>query len=122
MTFNLTVSLPSFLVSRKPLPPIPREEKTVSRKNRQQQPKRLRDAEINTLSLLPQRRHRPPPVPKGTEDDEDEDEDDEDEEVVVALYDFEGLEPHDLKLVRGGEYVILDKCDVNWYKARNQYG
>uniref|UniRef100_A0A8D0A3F7 Tyrosine-protein kinase n=1 Tax=Sander lucioperca TaxID=283035 RepID=A0A8D0A3F7_SANLU len=45
----------------------------------------------------------------------------EEEEVVVALYDFQGTEPHDLSLVKGGEYVILDKCDVNWYKARNKY-
>uniref|UniRef100_A0A3B4WCW5 Tyrosine-protein kinase n=1 Tax=Seriola lalandi dorsalis TaxID=1841481 RepID=A0A3B4WCW5_SERLL len=41
------------------------------------------------------------------------------EVVVVALYDFPGTEPHDLSLVKGGEYVILEKCDVNWYKARN---
>ncbi|XP_014913090.1 tyrosine-protein kinase Tec [Poecilia latipinna] len=60
------------------------------------------------------RRPRPPPVPQ----DEDED----DEEVVVALYDFPGMEPHDLKLVRGGEYVILEKCDANWFRARNEYG
>uniref|UniRef100_A0AAQ5Y0R0 non-specific protein-tyrosine kinase n=1 Tax=Amphiprion ocellaris TaxID=80972 RepID=A0AAQ5Y0R0_AMPOC len=46
----------------------------------------------------------------------------EDEVVVVALYDFPGTEPHDLSLVKGGEYVILEKCDVNWYKARNKYG
>uniref|UniRef100_A0A7N6A4N4 Tyrosine-protein kinase n=1 Tax=Anabas testudineus TaxID=64144 RepID=A0A7N6A4N4_ANATE len=39
------------------------------------------------------------------------------EEVVVALYDFPGTEPHDLSLVKGGEYVILEKCDVNWFKA-----
>uniref|UniRef100_A0A3Q1IPN9 Tyrosine-protein kinase n=1 Tax=Anabas testudineus TaxID=64144 RepID=A0A3Q1IPN9_ANATE len=44
------------------------------------------------------------------------------EEVVVALYDFPGTEPHDLSLVKGGEYVILEKCDVNWFKARNKYG
>uniref|UniRef100_A0A8D3B1F2 Tyrosine-protein kinase n=1 Tax=Scophthalmus maximus TaxID=52904 RepID=A0A8D3B1F2_SCOMX len=44
------------------------------------------------------------------------------EEVVVALYDFPGTESHDLSLVKGGEYVILEKCDVNWYKARNKYG
>ncbi|MEQ2212902.1 hypothetical protein XENOCAPTIV_006640, partial [Xenoophorus captivus] len=91
--------------------------------------KHIRDAETNTLSPLLQRRPRPPPVPQGAEDDEDVDEDEDDdegeeeeEEVVVALYDFPGLESHDLKLVRGCEYVILEKCDANWYKARNQYG
>uniref|UniRef100_A0A8C2XBW3 Tyrosine-protein kinase n=1 Tax=Cyclopterus lumpus TaxID=8103 RepID=A0A8C2XBW3_CYCLU len=62
------------IISRKPLPPIPGEERRNKR-----------------------------------------------EEVVVALYDFPGMEPHDLSLVQGGEYVILDKCDVNWYKARNQF-
>uniref|UniRef100_A0A3Q4BAP9 Tyrosine-protein kinase n=1 Tax=Mola mola TaxID=94237 RepID=A0A3Q4BAP9_MOLML len=41
------------------------------------------------------------------------------EEEVVALYNFPGTEPHDLSLVKGGEYFILEKCDVNWYKARN---
>ncbi|XP_061524702.1 tyrosine-protein kinase Tec isoform X2 [Phycodurus eques] len=44
------------------------------------------------------------------------------EEAAVALYDFPGREPHDLRLVKGGEYVIVERCDVNWYKARNQDG
>lgn len=38
------------------------------------------------------------------------------------MYDFPATEPHDLSLVKGGEYVILQKCDLNWYKARNKYG
>lgn len=42
--------------------------------------------------------------------------------MVIALYDFEGLEPHDLTLKTGEEYVILEKCEVNWYKARNKEG
>uniref|UniRef100_A0A3Q2NQ06 Tyrosine-protein kinase n=1 Tax=Fundulus heteroclitus TaxID=8078 RepID=A0A3Q2NQ06_FUNHE len=87
-------------ISRKPLPPIPGEEDN--------------------------RRHGLPPIPQDDEDaDEDEDDEEEgtgEEEVVVAMFDFPGLEPHDLKLVQGGEYVILEKCDANWYKARNQYG
>ncbi|XP_019218836.1 tyrosine-protein kinase Tec isoform X1 [Oreochromis niloticus] len=37
------------------------------------------------------------------------------------MYDFPGMEPHDLSLVKGEEYVIVDKCDVNWYRARNKY-
>ncbi|XP_023202704.1 tyrosine-protein kinase Tec [Xiphophorus maculatus] len=81
-------------ISRKPLPPIPEQENT--------------------------RRPRPPPVPQ--DEDEEDDEEEEQEEVVVALYDFPGMEPHDLKLVCGGEYVILEKCDVNWFRARNEYG
>ncbi|XP_041841125.1 tyrosine-protein kinase Tec [Melanotaenia boesemani] len=85
-------------ITRKPLPPIPGEEN----------------------------KRRPPPDPPLSEEyedeDADEDDDNNDEEVVVALYNFPGAEPHDLSLVKGDEYVILDKCDVNWYKARNMYG
>ncbi|XP_018537411.1 tyrosine-protein kinase Tec isoform X1 [Lates calcarifer] len=87
-------------ISRKPLPPIPGEEAKA--------------------------RRRRPPLPPTPEDDdyvdEDDEDDDDEEEVVVALYDFPGAEPHDLSLVKGGEYVLLEKCDVNWYKARNKYG
>uniref|UniRef100_A0A8C7IQ31 Tyrosine-protein kinase n=1 Tax=Oncorhynchus kisutch TaxID=8019 RepID=A0A8C7IQ31_ONCKI len=58
------------------------------------------------------RRPLPPPPP----------EEEEQQEVVIALYDFNGPEPHDLTLTKGEEYLILEKCDINWYKARNQYG
>uniref|UniRef100_A0AAY5EE53 Tyrosine-protein kinase n=1 Tax=Electrophorus electricus TaxID=8005 RepID=A0AAY5EE53_ELEEL len=44
------------------------------------------------------------------------------EEVVIALYDFAGTESQDLQLLSGEEYVIAEKCDVNWYRARNKYG
>lgn len=76
--------------------------------------------------LLLQRR-RPPPTPPNAEGTDNEDEDDdaeaeEEEEVVVALYNFPAAEPHDLSLVKGCEYIILEKNDVNWYKARNFYG
>ncbi|KAG7232240.1 hypothetical protein INR49_009384 [Caranx melampygus] len=86
-------------ISRKPLPPIPGEE----RKSRR------------PPAPLP-----PPPENNGSDVEDDDDEDE--ELVVVALYDFPGIEPPDLSLVKGGEYVILEKCDVNWYKARNKYG
>ncbi|XP_029310449.1 tyrosine-protein kinase Tec isoform X4 [Cottoperca gobio] len=87
-------------VSRKCLPPIPGEERTN------------------------ERRRPPPPLPPSAEHDEEDDEEDDDEEevVMVSLYNFSGTEPHDLSLVKGGEYVILEKCDSNWYKARNKYG
>ncbi|XP_068443451.1 tyrosine-protein kinase Tec isoform X2 [Clinocottus analis] len=94
-------------ISRKPLPPIPGQK----RHNKMRRP--------------------PPPLPPECDDDEDyadddnvgeEEEEAEEEEVVVALYDFTGTESHDLSLVQGGEYVILDKRDVNWYKARNKFG
>lgn len=70
--------------------------------------------------FLTQRQAPLPPPPTPAPDHEHDD--DEEEEVVVAMYDFPGTEPHDLSLVKGGEYVILEKCDLNWYKARNQYG
>lgn len=61
------------------------------------------------------------PSPPDPDDGEEEEEEDEDV-VVVALYDFPGTEPHDLRLVKGSEYIILENCDVNWFKARNEYG
>uniref|UniRef100_A0A673WK91 Tyrosine-protein kinase n=1 Tax=Salmo trutta TaxID=8032 RepID=A0A673WK91_SALTR len=99
-------------LSRKPLPPIPGKESTEK-----------------------SRRPLPPPPPVHDPDDNDDDDDDDDgssveeeekeeerQEVVIALYDFNGPEPHDLSLTKGGEYVILEKCDINWYKARNKNG
>ncbi|XP_072315057.1 tyrosine-protein kinase Tec [Eucyclogobius newberryi] len=81
-------------ISRKPLPPIPGEE-----------------------------RRRPiPPTPPGSSPPVSESPPPQQEMVVVALYDFPGAEPHDLGLQKGQEYVIVEKCDVNWYKARNKYG
>ncbi|XP_031647479.1 tyrosine-protein kinase Tec isoform X1 [Oncorhynchus kisutch] len=83
-------------LSRKLLPPIPGEEGT-GRSRRPPPP--------------------PPPLPVHSPDDGSGV-----EEVVIALYDFNGPEPHDLTMTKGGEYVILEKCDINWYKARNIYG
>uniref|UniRef100_A0A3P9JLP6 Tyrosine-protein kinase n=1 Tax=Oryzias latipes TaxID=8090 RepID=A0A3P9JLP6_ORYLA len=56
------------------------------------------------------------PPPNVDEDDDDE------EEVVVALYDFPATEPHDLRLIKGDEYIIVERSDANWFKARNHYG
>ncbi|XP_068163927.1 tyrosine-protein kinase Tec [Antennarius striatus] len=84
-------------ISRKPLPPIPGDEQ----KNGQRRPPL-------------------PPIPLGPAAVDDDDESD--DLVVVALYDFPGGEPHDLTLVKGDEYTVLDKSDVNWYRARNKYG
>ncbi|XP_063042669.1 tyrosine-protein kinase Tec [Engraulis encrasicolus] len=82
-------------ISRKPLPPIPDE----------------------------QGRRPPPPPPPPDEDEEVMEESEEArEEVVIAMYSFQGMESHDLPLTRGEEYTILEKCDVNWYRARNKYG
>ncbi|XP_064201354.1 tyrosine-protein kinase Tec isoform X1 [Anguilla rostrata] len=83
-------------ISRKPLPPIPGNEKTGKG-----------------------RRPPPPPPPQEKEEEENQEED---AKVFVALYDFDGMEAQDLTLVKGEEYVIVEKSDVNWYKARNKYG
>lgn len=62
---------------------------------------------------FPQRRP-PPPIPPEEEDNS--------EEIVVAMYDFQATEAHDLRLERGQEYIILEKNDVHWWKARDKYG
>ncbi|KAM6949662.1 tyrosine-protein kinase Tec [Aplochiton taeniatus] len=89
-------------ISRKPLPPIP-------------------------VTTRDDGTRRPPPPPPPTNsgacaDDDDDDEEEEEEEVVIALYNFTGMESHDLSLLAGEEYVILEKRDVHWYKARNAHG
>uniref|UniRef100_A0AAZ3QHV0 non-specific protein-tyrosine kinase n=1 Tax=Oncorhynchus tshawytscha TaxID=74940 RepID=A0AAZ3QHV0_ONCTS len=71
------------------------------------------DSKICILSFTQISRKPLPPIP-GKDSTE--------KEVVIALYDFNGPEPHDLTLTKGEEYLILEKCDINWYKARNQYG
>ncbi|XP_033015646.1 tyrosine-protein kinase Tec isoform X2 [Lacerta agilis] len=60
------------------------------------------------------KRRPPPPVPQEEEEEE--------EEIVVAMYDFQPTEPHDLRLERGQEYTILEKNDIHWWKARDKYG
>uniref|UniRef100_A0A670J0X6 Tyrosine-protein kinase n=1 Tax=Podarcis muralis TaxID=64176 RepID=A0A670J0X6_PODMU len=52
----------------------------------------------------------PPPVPQEEEEEE--------EEIVVAMYDFQPTEPHDLRLERGQEYTILEKNDIHWWKDK----
>ncbi|CAJ0940373.1 unnamed protein product [Ranitomeya imitator] len=44
------------------------------------------------------------------------------EELVVALFDFHPVEPHDLHLVAMEEYMILERKDVHWWRARNKHG
>ncbi|XP_072552134.1 LOW QUALITY PROTEIN: tyrosine-protein kinase Tec [Salminus brasiliensis] len=82
-------------ISRKPLPPIPSDES---------------------------KSRRPPPPPPPEQETHPAQEAELQEEVVIALYDFEGTESQDLSLQRGEEYVIIEKSDVNWHKARNKYG
>ncbi|NXG26915.1 TXK kinase, partial [Dromaius novaehollandiae] len=41
---------------------------------------------------------------------------------VIALYDFFARGPSDLTLKKSEEYIILEKYDPHWWKARDQYG
>uniref|UniRef100_A0A8B9PZZ7 Tyrosine-protein kinase n=1 Tax=Apteryx owenii TaxID=8824 RepID=A0A8B9PZZ7_APTOW len=62
------------------------------------------------------RRRPPPPVPPAEENGSEE------EEIVVAMYDFQPTEHHDLRLEKGEEYTIIEKNDIHWWKARDKYG
>ncbi|MFT7802187.1 tyrosine-protein kinase BTK-like [Arapaima gigas] len=42
--------------------------------------------------------------------------------TVIAQYDYKPATEQDLELRRGEEYVILEKEDVHWWRARDQYG
>ncbi|XP_067891899.1 tyrosine-protein kinase Tec [Heterodontus francisci] len=91
-------------ITRKPLPPTPDDLQ---------------------CSNLPGRLFKPPlclPQDEDDDDDEEEEEEEEEEEIVLAMYDFEALETHDLSLVKGEEYVLLQKCDVHWWKAKDKNG
>ncbi|GAB0188424.1 tyrosine-protein kinase Tec [Grus japonensis] len=61
-------------------------------------------------------RRPPPPVPPVEENGNEE------EEIVVAMYDFEPTEHHDLRLEKGQEYTVIEKNDLHWWKARDKYG
>ncbi|NXV78058.1 TEC kinase, partial [Atlantisia rogersi] len=61
-------------------------------------------------------RRPPPPVPPVEENGSEE------EEIVVAMYDFEPTEHHDLRLEKGQEYTVIEKNDLHWWKARDKYG
>lgn len=70
------------------------------------------EAELDNAVLSAQRRP-PPPIPPEEENTE---------EIVVAMYDFQATEAHDLRLERGQEYIILEKNDMHWWRARDKYG
>ncbi|XP_034146386.1 tyrosine-protein kinase Tec isoform X2 [Esox lucius] len=95
-------------ISRKPLPPIPGQQDQLGRNQ----------TEV-TMAPSSKSRRPPPPLPV---DCSPPVVGEEEEEVVIALYDFNGSEPHDLRLVKGEEYTIVEKVDINWHKARNRYG
>ncbi|KAH0616211.1 hypothetical protein JD844_027167, partial [Phrynosoma platyrhinos] len=65
---------------------------------------------------MPDKNKRRPPPPIPPEEEEEK------EEIVIAMYDFQPTEPHDLRLERGQEYTIIEKNDIHWWKARDKYG
>ncbi|KAM4897656.1 LOW QUALITY PROTEIN: tyrosine-protein kinase Tec-like [Sylvia borin] len=69
-------------------------------------------------SSMPEKsaRRPPPPLPPAEENGSEE------EEIVVAMYDFEPTEHHDLRLEKGEEYTVIEKNDIHWWKARDKYG
>ncbi|XP_069780807.1 tyrosine-protein kinase Tec-like isoform X3 [Narcine bancroftii] len=64
--------------------------------------------------------HNNHPIKKPSSQMDEEEE--EEAEAVLALYDFEALESHDLSLVKGEEYVLITKSDVHWWKAKDKNG
>ncbi|XP_030048498.1 tyrosine-protein kinase TXK [Microcaecilia unicolor] len=60
---------------------------------------------------VPSSKRKPPPPPLSEE-----------EIRVIALYDFPAKEAHDLTLRRADEYIILEKNDPHWWKARDWHG
>ncbi|XP_043547427.1 tyrosine-protein kinase TXK isoform X4 [Chiloscyllium plagiosum] len=63
---------------------------------------------------VPSRRKPPPPPPSDDEEGT--------EVKVIALYDFWARESTDLSVRRYEEYVILEKLDPHWWKARDKHG
>ncbi|OXB56728.1 hypothetical protein ASZ78_013325 [Callipepla squamata] len=73
---------------------------------------------VTLPSPMPEKstRRPPPPVPPSEENDKEE------EEIVVAMYDFQPTERHDLRLDKGEEYTVIEKNDIHWWKARDKHG
>ncbi|XP_027631694.1 tyrosine-protein kinase TXK isoform X2 [Tupaia chinensis] len=64
--------------------------------------------------LQPSKRKPLPPLPPSEVAEE--------KILVKALYDFLPREPCNLALKRAEEYLILEKCDPHWWKARDRLG
>ncbi|XP_043917352.1 tyrosine-protein kinase Tec isoform X2 [Protopterus annectens] len=59
----------------------------------------------------------PPPVPEQEQEVEESKQD-----IVIAMYDFQALEPTDINLIKGEEYVIIERKDAHWWKAKDSNG
>ncbi|XP_078254938.1 tyrosine-protein kinase Tec isoform X3 [Rhinoraja longicauda] len=88
-------------ITRKPLPPTPDDV---------------------LCNNLPGTLHKFPSHLPQDEETEEEEEEKEEAEVVLAMYDFEALEAHDLSLVKGEEYELITKSDVHWWRAKDKNG
>ena len=42
--------------------------------------------------------------------------------VVMAMYPFEAIEPGDLSLVKGDQYIVLDDSQDHWWQVENSSG
>lgn len=42
--------------------------------------------------------------------------------TVIAEYDYSPIKTQDLELKKGQEYTILERSDMNWWRARDKYG
>ncbi|XP_074678589.1 tyrosine-protein kinase Tec isoform X4 [Strix aluco] len=88
-----------------------------SAQSRDQWVRNLKEGVMRLPSPMPEKsaRRPPPPVPPVEENGNEE-------EIVVAMYDFEPTEHHDLRLEKGEEYTVIEKNDIHWWKARDKYG
>ncbi|KAJ7400713.1 hypothetical protein BTVI_102857 [Pitangus sulphuratus] len=89
-----------------------------SAQSRDQWVRNLKEDVMRLSSPMPEKsvRRPPPPVPPVEENGNEE------EEIVVAMYDFEPTEHHDLRLEKGEEYTVIEKNDIHWWRARDKYG
>lgn len=42
--------------------------------------------------------------------------------TVIAEYDYTPMAPQDLELKKDNEYTILEICDANWFRAKDNNG
>lgn len=70
--------------------------------------------QANRGHMQPSKRKPLPPLPPSEVTEE--------KIQVKALYDFVPREPCDLALKRAEEYVILEKYNPHWWKARDRLG
>lgn len=63
-----------------------------------------------------------PPIPDEQKNGVDPQPEPECEVKVVAVFDFTAMQGQDLSLVKNQEYIVFDKTQIHWWRARNQNG